>query len=204
MRVQMRVRIGGFSRRGTAVRPAREHVTNTGHTNMIPSATGGRRLLFQRENWARLLPDTMGHDRGSACLLQEFLVMPDHIHVLLSPKTSPEKAVPFIQGGFSYRAKKELGSNNMEVWRKGFSAHRLSDTEDYRQPVLHVRQNPVRKRRCQAADEFPHSSPQAGFEFHPPSQGLKCDFLSDCDGAPLRCAFPRPTRRPRQDNAKPR
>ena len=203
MRVQMRVRIGGFSRRGTAVRPARERVTNTGPTDMIASATGGRRLLFQRENRARLLLDTIGHDRASACLQQEFLVMPGHFHVLLTPKTSLEKAVPFIQGGFWYRAKKELGSS-MQVWQKGFFAHRLSDTEDYRQPVLHVRQNPVRKRRCQAADEFPHSSPQAGFEFHPLSQGLKCDFLNDCDGAPLRYAFPRPTRRSRHDNAKPR
>jgi putative transposase len=157
---------------------------------MIPSATWGRRLLFQRENWARLLLDTICHYRGSACLLQEFPVMPDPIQVLLTrktslgPKTSLEKAVPFIQGGFSYRAKKELGSN-MQVWQKRFSDHRLCDTEDYRQHVLYVRQNPIRKRRCHAADEFPHSSPQAGFEFHPSSEGLKPDFLNDCDGAPF-------------------
>jgi len=166
----MRVKIGGFSRRGTAVRPAREHATNTGHTDMIPSATWGRRLLFQRENWARLLLDT--------------------IDVLLTPQTSLEKAVPFIPGGFWYRAQEELGSN-MEVWQKGFSDHRICNPEDYRQHVLHVRHNPVRKRGCEAADEFPHSFPPAGFEFHPSSQGLKPDFLNDCDGAPLsRAPFP--------------
>ena len=62
--------------------------------------------------------------------LHAFVVMPDHIHVLLTPKTSLEKAVQFIKGGFSYRARKELGSN-MEVWPKGFSDHRIRDEEDY-------------------------------------------------------------------------
>lgn len=43
--------------------------------------------------------------------VHEFVVMPDHIHVLLSlgPEISIEKAVQMGKGNFSYRAKKELG-----------------------------------------------------------------------------------------------
>ena len=185
----MRLKIGGFRRRGTAVRPAKEHITNTGPPYTITSATWGRRLLFLGENWGRLLIDTIYHYRGSADLLHELLVMPDHIHVLLTPKTSQEKAGPFIQGGFSYGAKKEPGANR-EVWQKGFSNHPICDREDYRQPVLYVRQNPVRKHRCETADEFPHSSAHAGFELDPSSPGLKPDFLNDCDGAPGGAPFP--------------
>jgi putative transposase len=91
------------------VRPTREHATNTGHTYMITSATWGRRALFSKDRWPLLLIDTLYHYRGSAYLLHEFVVMPDHIHALITPKTSLEKAVQFIKGGFSYRAKKELG-----------------------------------------------------------------------------------------------
>ena len=108
------------------MRPAREHATSTGNTYMITSSTWGRRALFQKERWARLLIDTLYHYRGTAYLLHEFVIMPDHIHVLLTPQTSLEKAVQFIKGSFSFRAKKELGSN-MEVWQKGFSDHRIRD-----------------------------------------------------------------------------
>jgi putative transposase len=98
--------------------------------------------------------------------------MPDHIHVLLTPKTSLEKAVQFIKGGFSYRAKKELGSN-MEVWQKGFSDRRIRDVDDYREHVLYIRENPVRKRLCERAEEYPYSSAYPGFVLDPVPQGLK-------------------------------
>jgi len=116
--------------------------------------------------------DTLYHYRGSALLLHEFVVMPDHIHVLLTPKTSLEKAVQFIKGGFSYRAKKELGLN-MEVWQKGFSDHRIRDAGDYRQRVLYIQQNAVRKHVCERAEEYPYSSAFAGIELDPVPQGLK-------------------------------
>ena len=54
--------------------------------------------------------------------VHEFVVMPNHVHVLLSvlQEMSIEKAVQMMKGNFSYRAKKELGYP-WEVWQKGFS-----------------------------------------------------------------------------------
>jgi len=91
---------------------------------MVTSSTWERRALFRNVQWAKLLIDTICHYRGIAYLLHEFVIMPDHFHVLITPLTSLEKAIQFIKGGFSFRAKKELGSN-MEVWQKGFSDHRI-------------------------------------------------------------------------------
>jgi putative transposase len=170
------------------VRPTREHATNTGNTYMITSATWGRRSLFSREPWARLLIDTLYHYRGSAYLLHEFVVMPDHIHVLLTPKTSLEKAAQFIKGGFSFRAKKELGSN-MEIWQKGFSDHRIRDAADYLRRVSYIRENPVRKHLCERADEFPYSSARAGLDLDPVPQGLKPVELKKPSGAAEAAPF---------------
>lgn len=166
------------------MRPTREHATNTGNTYTITSATWGRRSLFSREPWARLLIDTLYHYRGTAYLLHEFVIMPDHIHVLLTPKTSLEKAMQFIKGGFSYRAKKELGSN-MEVWQKGFSDHRIRDFADYLHHVSYIRENPVRKHLCGRAEEFAYSSAQSGFELDPVPQGLKPAIPKEQDAARL-------------------
>ncbi len=101
------------------MRPKREHATENQQTYMVTTSTWGQRALFCGERWAALFIDTLYHYRGSAYLLHEFVVMPDHVHALLTPLTSLEKAVQFIKGGFSFRARKELGSN-MEVWQQGF------------------------------------------------------------------------------------
>ena len=119
---------------------------------MITTSTWGRRDLFRNERWVNLLMDTIYHYRGSAYLLHEFVIMPDHLHALITPLTSLEKAVQFIKGGFSYRAKKELGSN-MEIWQKGFSDHRIRDASDYRIHAIYGRRNPVRKHLCEKAEQ---------------------------------------------------
>jgi putative transposase len=166
------------------MRPVREHATNNGQTYMVTSSAWGRRALFSREAWAKLLIDTIYHYRGSAYLLHEFVIMPDHVHVLLTPHTSLEKAVQFIKGGFSYRAKKELGSN-LEVWQKGFSDHRIRDAGDYRLHQVYIQQNPVRKNLCERAEEYLYSSATAGFELDPVPQGLKPAISEECDTARL-------------------
>ena len=126
--------------------------------------------------------DTLCHHRGSACLLHEFVVMPDHIHVLLTPQTSPEKAVQFIKGGFSYRAKKELGSS-MEVWQKGFSDPRVGDAEDDSLDVDYIRQ-PIHDDLCDRAEEYPYSSAGASIEGDPIPHGLKPILVDQAYGAP--------------------
>ena len=154
------------------MRPTREPATNNGQTYMITSSTWGRRDLFSREIWAKLLIDTLYHYRGTAYLLHEFVVMPDHIHVLLTPNTSLDKAVQFVKGGFSYRVKRELGSN-MEIWQKGFSDHRIRDAIDYRIHQIYIQQNPIRKRLCERAEGYSYSSARPGFDLDTAPQGLK-------------------------------
>src|ERR1700752_457656 len=170
------------------MRPPREHATSNGQTYMITSSTWGRRSLFSREVWAKLLTDTIYHYRGTAYLLHEFVIMPDHIHVLLTPKTSLEKAVQFIKGGFSFRAKKELGSN-MEIWQKGFSDHRIRDAADYLHHVSYVRENPGRKHLCERAEEYPYSSAFPGIKLDEVPQGLKPAELKKPSGAAEAAPF---------------
>jgi putative transposase len=166
------------------MKPQREHTTNNAQTYMVTSSTWERRSLFQAEPWAKLLIDTLYHYRSAAYLLHEFVIMPDHFHVLIGPQTSLEKAVQFIKGGFSYRAKKELGSN-MEVWQKGFQDHRIRDAGDYAQHVRYIHENPLKERFCERPEEFPYSSAHHGFDLDPVPQGLKPQILGEPAAARL-------------------
>ena len=150
---------------------------------MVTTETWQRRALFRSEPWAKLLIDTVYHYRGSAYLLHEFVIMPDHIHLLITPTTSLEKVAQFIKGGFSYRVKKELGSN-MEIWQEGFQDQRVRDAADYDVHVNYIRQNPVRRRLCEKAEEYPYSSAKFGFLLDEVPQGLKPIALGAAVGAP--------------------
>jgi len=154
---------------------------------MVPSSRRERRDLFHAEPWAKLLIDTLYHYRSTAYLLHEFVTMAGHFHDRITPQTSLDKAVQFIKGGFSYRAKKGLGSN-MEVWQKGFQDHRICDARDRAVHVRYVHNDPIKERFCDRPEEFPYSSAHfgVGFELDAVPQGLKPPALGTPTAARLR------------------
>ena len=85
--------------------------------------------------------------------------MRDHVHLILTPapNVSLEKAMQFIKGGFSFRAKKELNFHG-EIWQAGYDQHRIRDAEAYAKHVEYIWQNPVRAGLVERPEEFPYSS----------------------------------------------
>jgi putative transposase len=127
--------------------------------------------LFRAEPWARLFFQNLLSHRDSY-LLHEFVLMPDHFHLLLTPSMALERAVQFIKGGFSYRAKRELGSN-AEIWQRGFADHRIRDAEDYDRHLHYIHLNPVKKHLCDTPFAYRYSSVFSGWKLDPIPQGLK-------------------------------
>jgi putative transposase len=161
----------GFSPEGLFLKPAREHATHNGQTYFVTSNTWERRALFCTELWAKLFFQNLLAHRN-AYLLHEFVLMPDHLHLLITPQASLERSVQFIKGGFSHRVKRELGSN-AEIWRRGFADHRIRDAEDYERHLHYIHLNPVRKHLCSRPEEYRYSSAYPGWKLDPVPQGLK-------------------------------
>jgi putative transposase len=104
-------------------------------TFFVTSITWRRVPIFRVESRARLLIEVLiGYRDQGKYLLHEFVVMPDHIHLLLTPAgdVSLEKAVQFIKGGYSYRLRK---LEKIQVWQESFTNHRIRDFEDYQDIV---------------------------------------------------------------------
>jgi putative transposase len=73
-------------------------------TYFVTTVIASRRRLFQVHQNASLLIETLQGQRSKARLaLHEFVVMPDHVHLMLTPApdVSLEKAMQYIKGGFS-------------------------------------------------------------------------------------------------------
>jgi putative transposase len=91
--------------------------------------------------------------------VREFVVMRNHVHVLITVdgEMSIEKAVQLIKGGFSYRAKKELGFLG-EIWQRGFSDVRIKDEASFVEHRSYIYDNPVRAGLATCADDYPYGS----------------------------------------------
>jgi REP-associated tyrosine transposase len=97
-------------------------------------------------------------DRG-AYQLHEFVVMPNHFYLLMTPgeTTSLEKAVQLIKGGSSHEIHLQTG-NKLEIWQVGFHDWTIRDAEDYRTKVGYIQMNPVQARLVERPEDWPFGS----------------------------------------------
>jgi putative transposase len=124
-------------------------------TFFITTATYDRRKLFQVLASPELFLDTLQHYRKEGHYKSHaFVVMPDHVHLLLTPQDiTVERVVGFVKGGFSHRL-----DSKMPVWQRGFTDHRIRDREDFEIRREYIHQNPVRARLVEHAESYAYSS----------------------------------------------
>jgi putative transposase len=125
-------------------------------TFFVTSVTANRRRLFQVESNANLLLNILNEHRSRGRFqIHAFVVMPDHIHLLLTPAqdVSLEKSVQFIKGGFSFRLKSKL-----PVWQESYNEQRIKDATDFIHHQRYIESNPLRARIVAHPSEYPFSS----------------------------------------------
>jgi putative transposase len=119
---------------------------------------------------------TLKHYDGTGYKLHAYVIMPDHLHLLITPTESVEKSMQLIKGGFSFRAKKELQCHG-EIWQPGFTDHRIRDEEDWKRYLEYIRSNPIEARLVEdiVLYEF------IGFPDREFPRGLKPASIGDLD-----------------------
>jgi putative transposase len=124
------------------MRPRRKTIRSNEYAYFVSTQTEGRKPFFRHERWARLMLATLCHYDGTDYKLHAFVIMPDHLHLLIRPFESVEKSVQLMKGGFSFRAKRELEWNG-EIWQPSFTDHRIRDEEDWKHHLDYIHQNPL-------------------------------------------------------------
>jgi putative transposase len=123
-------------------------------TFFVTTITYTRRRLFQVTRNAELLLETLQHYRTvGAYKLHAFVVMPDHLHLLLTPEASISKTMNLIKGGFSHRL-----PSAFPIWQRGFTDHLVGSHDDFISRRVYIHQNPVRARLAETAELYPYSS----------------------------------------------
>jgi putative transposase len=147
----------------------------TGHSTYFVTANCADRKYIFRGKFAPLFIEVLYHYRArSKYLLHEFVVMPDHFHLLMTPidGTTLERAVQLIKGGFSYRARLDqplIGN----VWQTSFYDRRIRNWGEYCEFRDYIFQNPSKRKLCDDVRDWQHSSIQEKFATDPVPQRLK-------------------------------
>jgi putative transposase len=124
-------------------------------TFFVTTITANRRRLFQVPRNAELFLETLQHYRALGHYkLHAFVVMPDHVHLLLTTQTGTISGnMNLIKGGFSRRL-----PSAFPRWQRGFTDHLVRNREDFETRRVYIHQNPVADHLATSPETYAYSS----------------------------------------------
>lgn len=164
------------------------HAPQEIRTFFVTSVTNRRHAFFSDAAAAELLINTLYLYRSQGKFeLHEFVIMPDHFHLLITPeeRIPLEKAVQYIKGGYATAARRKLGLSG--VWQPKPTNHRIRDAADYEAHRDYIFRNPVRAGLAPHPEGFPFSSARRRENLDPPPAWLNLSRSA----RPTRCAHQR-------------
>ena len=119
----------------------------------------GNRIPFAPEAKDVILQHCL-HDNGKRYDLHAAVVMPDHVHLLLSPLRD-EKGWPYslptilkLLKGTSARSVNNLSGSHGPLWQEESFDHVLRSQESFEEKQEYIRQNPVRKGLVKRPEDY--------------------------------------------------
>jgi REP-associated tyrosine transposase len=125
--------------------------------------------MFVKPEWAEIVERKIFEYRDkSEYLVHRYVVMLDHIHVILTPRetTTLERAAQLIKGGSSHEIGEKFGTK-FPVWQPGFAQHLVRDQADYDSHVRYIDMNPVKRGLASRPEEYPFCSAYGGYRLDP-------------------------------------
>jgi REP element-mobilizing transposase RayT len=101
--------------------------------------------------------------------LHAFTVMPNHVHLLITPVVSVTKIMRGMKGSSGHQANKILGHTGKAFWQDESFDHWVRDEREFGRIYRYIENNPVAAGLVKKAEDWPWSSarrmallPQAG------------------------------------------
>ncbi len=119
--------------------------------------------------------------RGDAELhqydLHAFVVMPNHVHILLTPSASLDRITKGIKGMTAREANRILGRSGQRFWQDESFDHWVRSGAEFRRIQSYIERNPVSPGLAEKPEDWPWSSAanraQAGVPVPPPLKGQR-------------------------------
>ncbi|MGA8220349.1 MAG: transposase [Candidatus Acidiferrales bacterium] len=135
----------------------------------VTTDTWERRQIFLKPGPAQIvLAQLLECRERGFYMLHALVVMPEHLHVLLTPgeEASIEKAVQMIKGGSAFKIRKELNYTS-PIWHSGYHDRWIRDAHEYRMRKQYIELNPVKARLAEKPADYPLGSASGKFRLDP-------------------------------------
>ena len=126
---------------------------------MTTTATVNRKPIFKNENAANILLEAIWFGKRKDWYhLLSFVIMYDHIHLIIFPnRKNISQCMKSLKGYSARKINSTLGHRGA-VWQSGFYDYILDSEEKILTRVLYIEENPVRKGLVESAEDYEYSS----------------------------------------------
>jgi len=109
---------------------------------------------------AKLIVDALhdGERRFHRYLLHSFVVMPNHVHLLVTPHVVTTKWLGPLKGFTAYRANRVLGRQGRPFWQDESYDRLVRSPTEFGRIRNYIEGNPVKAGLARAVEEYPWSS----------------------------------------------
>ena len=109
---------------------------------------------------AHLLAQTIlaGHRERAFYELDAWVIMPNHVHLLILPKVAVPEITRWLKGSTARRANQLLGHTGLSFWQDESYDHWVRNTREFDQITAYIEENPVSAGLATSMDLWPWSS----------------------------------------------
>ena len=90
--------------------------------------------------------------------LHSFVVMPNHVHILITPTIEKPKLTKSLKGITAKRANQMLGLTGTKFWQEESYDHTVRSGQEFERIAGYIEQNPVRAGLVHRAEDYRWSS----------------------------------------------
>jgi putative transposase len=124
----------------------------------VTTNTDRRQQIFRDPGAAHFFLNTLRYYKPLLGFkIYSYVVMPDHIHLLIEPD---EKVMKAIKGSFGRKYLMMRGEKG-KVWQRQFFGYSVEDEVDLRKKIRYIFQNPVRRGIVKNEVDYEFSSAKA-------------------------------------------
>jgi REP element-mobilizing transposase RayT len=125
----------------------------------VTICTDNKKNIFDSENKAKItIEELLKTSKELGFRILCYCLMPDHLHMVLSPGDSALPLSKFLNV-FKGRTSKVFRESERlsKIWQRSAFDHVIRADEDLRAIIEYIRNNPVRKGIAEKADDYPYS-----------------------------------------------
>jgi putative transposase len=134
-------------------------------------AGGEGPLWLAREEIAKIVEEALHRQN---CEIHAYVIMPNHVHVLLAPRVAPARLMQSIKGASAREANKILGISGKPFWQHESYDHMVRSADEFNKIRRYIENNPVKAGLADTPESYRWSSAWSGwreFQLAAPASG---------------------------------